>query len=178
MKYLVWIIAAGILSSCAGSSMKNSFQSAPLLAMEPSASVVDVTVDASAPIKRNFTSRHSVIWTLTDLNAGYMLAGGIEPAKKLPLRVVVKSQDVKHPLTSKSNLVMSVRVVKKGEEFLPPKKGQAVGFLGGASEDAHIVTPGVQPEVLRRAATKLSQYELKPLTIGSVSRLEIKTQIR
>lgn len=120
---------------------------------DPERIILETTLDVDAKAKKTLRKTHLLLWDIKD-EKGNIIAAEMAPVPdKFPFTLTVKAKQLLKPVAEKSALVFFARVVKSGEEFKLPQKGQLTAVVG--------LPGGSEGEIVQSASTAVTDKVLK-----------------
>jgi hypothetical protein len=144
---------------------------------DPERLVVEAKLSVPPTHAKKVKRTDLLIWSLRDAQ-GDLLAGNITAVPTFPHTVKIKAGSIIKPSPESSNLLFTARIVKFGEESLPPKKGELQVSLGAAPSDKpEVVNPNVDPKLLEKFMKKMNITPLKSIVVGSKAEAEFGPKV-
>ena len=167
MKLLAFSLCLINLMSCTKQQqsvptvVKNSF--------EPEKVILETTLDLPTKYKSKVKASDRLLWDVKNGN-GQLIAADMQILPKFPYQIVLKARNVGQPLKPEDKLMFSARIVKVGDEFNPPAKGQLTVLVGVGKTERE--EPVVEPKLSKKAIANFTKknkdiIRYEDLVVGS-----------
>jgi hypothetical protein len=142
----------------------------------PNKVIVAFTVDLPPEIKKTIPKKTTIIWSIVD-DKGQMVAQNMHEMTAWPHTTWVVAKDLKVPVQENTKMLLTIRVVKLGDEFKPPQKGELVAQYGDLWVDTAVATPVAKEAQGKEDKKSMSTLQLKSIKIGDQIKLTLKPSV-